>query len=226
VDPTPIAFKVVGETVVPGFFFESHEPGVGAAFTIEAALKIDPPREGEYSYLIRFSPGVTLDDVVAGPYGNEIRDRIFFVVPRQDPADLGTLKSVSEIPVVLAALLGVMAAATLAHSLVTSVRRRRVDLAILKTLGFVRRQARATVAWQTSLMLVMALIIGIPTGLVAGRWAWHVFVEGLALVPDPRVSAAAVALIVPGALLLANIIAAVPARAAARTQPALVLRTE
>ena len=225
-DPRPVDFRVVGQVIVPGFFFETHEPGVGAAFTAEAASRIDPPSEDEYSYLIRFAPGVTLDDVLAGPHGGAISETIFFVVPTLHPADLAVLKGVSNIPVVLSGLLAAMAAATLAHSIVTSVRLRRSDLAILKTLGFVRRQARAAVAWQTSIMLVVALIVGIPTGLVAGRWLWRVFVDGLALLPEPRVSALAVALTAPGALVLANVIAAGPARTAARTRPALVLRAE
>ena len=39
-------------------------------------------------------------------------------------------------------------------------------------------------------------------------------------------SSLALAVIAPAALVLANLIAALPGRAAARTQPAIVLRTE
>ena len=43
-------------------------------------------------------------------------------------------------PLVLASLFTLSALATLVHVLVTSVRRRRKDLAILRTLGFKKRQ--------------------------------------------------------------------------------------
>jgi ABC-type lipoprotein release transport system permease subunit len=41
---------------------------------------------------------------------------------------------------------GVLALATIAHLLITSVRRRRRDLAVLRTIGFTRAQVRSTVA--------------------------------------------------------------------------------
>ena len=44
--------------------------------------------------------------------------------------------------------------------------------------------------------------------------------------PSPAVPFAVVALAIPAALMLANAVAALPGRSAARTQPALVLRTE
>ena len=44
----------------------------------------------------------------------------------------------------------VLAVAALGHTLVSSIRRRRRDLATLKTLGFTRGQVSATVAWQAT----------------------------------------------------------------------------
>jgi len=220
-------YTVVGRVVVPGFFFEGHEPGVGAALTKEAAAAIQQVNSSEeFSYLVRFAPGVDVEDVRRGPHGAAIDPNIYFVVPQLSPADLGTIQGVSEIPVVLAALLAAMGAATMIHVLVTSVRRRRRELAMLKTLGFVRGQTRATVAWQTTTMAVIALVVGIPGGIAAGRWGWQLFAEQLAVLPEPIVPLGAIAIIAPATLVLANLIAAVPARTAARTRPALVLRSE
>ena len=62
-------------------------------------------------------------------------------------------------------------------------------------------------------------------GIVAGRWTWMTYANHIAIKPVSAISPLVVVLI-PAALLVANLIAAAPAGAAARTQPASVLRTE
>ena len=106
-----------------------------------------------------------------------------------------------------------------------SVRRRRGDLAVLKVLGFTGPQVRLTVAWQSSLMAGASVLLGLPLGLAFGRLAWLAFARGFAIEPVPVISPL-ILLAVPALLLLANVVAAAPARAAARTRPALTLRTE
>jgi putative ABC transport system permease protein len=125
-----------------------------------------------------------------------------------------------------AALLAIAAAVTLGHTLWTSIRRRRRDLAILKTLGFIKRQVSATVAWQSTAMVLVALAVGIPLGVAAGRWAWQAFADQLGIVPEPVVPAVAVVLLLPATFLAANVIAFWPGRRAARLQAAAVLRSE
>jgi putative ABC transport system permease protein len=133
---------------------------------------------------------------------------------------------VQNFPLYLAILVALMAAATLAHVLVTSIRRRRRDLAILKTIGFQRGQLTWTVAWQATTLSLLALAIGIPLGVVVGRWLWTAFSDQLGILPSPAVPIAAVLLTVPATLLLANLIAYLPGRAAGRVQAATILRTE
>ena len=72
---------------------------------------------------------------------------------------------------------------SLALTVLTSVRRRRRELALLKTLGMTRRQLRAIVAWQTTLTLLIALVVGVPLGVAAGRWAWRGFAGSLGVAP-------------------------------------------
>lgn len=124
------------------------------------------------------------------------------------------------------AVMALLAAGTLVHVLVSAVRRRRRDLAILKTLGFTRRQTRSTVAWQATVLTAIALVVAVPVGLATGRWVWSRFADDLGIVDEPRVAWLAVAILIPAALVLANAIAALPARSAARTQPARILRSE
>jgi predicted lysophospholipase L1 biosynthesis ABC-type transport system permease subunit len=106
------------------------------------------------------------------------------------------------------------------------VRRRRRDLALLKTLGFTRGQLAAAVAWQSTVVAVVGLVIGVPLGIAAGRWLWILFARGLSAVPDPVVPAASIVLATVATLVLANLVAAVPGRQAARTPAALMLRAE
>ena len=67
--------------------------------------------------------------------------------------------------------------------------------------------------------LAIALMVGISGGVAI------FFGTRRGARPSPAVPSLFIVLGVPGALILANLIAAVPARAAARAEPALVLRT-
>src|SRR5262249_37203317 len=56
---------------------------------------------------------------------------------------------------------------TIAHLLITSVRRRR-DFAILRALGFTSWQVRGTLCWQAVTLAGMALVTGVPAGIACG----------------------------------------------------------
>jgi ABC-type lipoprotein release transport system permease subunit len=108
----------------------------------------------------------------------------------------------------------------------SSIHRRARDLAVRKTLGFVRGEVRAAVGWQFVFLATATLVVGIPVGTVAGPWTWTFFADRAGVVPVARVTLPAVFLVIPGTLVLANLLGVLPARSAARTQPAIVLRTE
>jgi FtsX-like permease family len=148
------------------------------------------------------------------------------VLPVQRPAAIVNYKTMGAMPAILAGGLAVGAVAGLGLTLIASVRRRRRDLALLKTLGFTRRQLAAAVAWQSSVVAVVGLVIGVPVGIAAGRWLWLAFAHELSALPDPVVPAGSIALAAVVALVLANLVAALPGRAAARTPAAIVLRAE
>jgi hypothetical protein len=129
-------------------------------------------------------------------------------------------------PLALALALAAGAVLSLALALLASVRRRRRELALLKTLGLTRRQVMATVAWQASVILVIAALIGVPLGVAAGHWTWTTFATSLGVVP---VTAIPVLALVAGFLALlaaGNLLAAGPGGVAARTPAAAVLRAE
>jgi len=221
--------RVVGEIIAPSSLFGESNPGEGAAMTLEGGLRLAPPaaRQGiveSLPYFISFREGVdpqaAFDTLQANlPNGT-------YSIPSERRGDVVTLGRITRVPLALALLLGVIAVGTLAQTLVTSVRARRRDLAILKTIGFSRRQIRGTVAWQATTLIAVALALGVPLGIVGGRWIWRLFAEGIAVVPRPVLDPRWIALAVPAAILLANAIAAFPARTAARTRAAIVLRRD
>jgi len=63
-------------------------------------------------------------------------------------------------------------------------------------------------------------------GLVLGHVLWSSFAGAIYAVPVTSIPAAYVAAIAVGAVVLANIVAAAPARIAARTPTAVLLRAE
>jgi ABC-type lipoprotein release transport system permease subunit len=96
------------------------------------------------------------------------------------------------------------------------VRRQRGQLAVLQALGFRRRQLSATVSWYATALVVPALVIGVPLGIVAGRWGWGVFAANLGVPPIPVVPLVAVLAIVVVAFAAVNVAALPVAWRAAR----------
>src|SRR4029077_1868926 len=126
-----------------------------------------------------------------------------FVAAAERPANVVSLAAIAGLPVALSGLLALIAAGTLANMRASSTRRRRRDLAILKTLGFTRRQVRHAVAWQATTIVVIALLIWLPTRIWSGRWVWLVFPTQLGVLPEPAVPLTTILIAIPGALVLA-----------------------
>jgi ABC-type lipoprotein release transport system permease subunit len=144
----------------------------------------------------------------------------------QRPVQIVNYRSIGSTPVILAVGLAVGAIVALALTLAASVRHRRRDLAMLKALGFTPRQLASVVAWQSTVTAVVGVIVGVPLGIVIGRQLWTLFARNINAVPDPTVPVVSVVLVALGALVFANVVAAIPGRIAARTPTALVLRAE
>ena len=148
------------------------------------------------------------------------------LVSVQRPAEIVNYRTMGNTPAWLGAALAAGAVAALGLTLLASVRRRRRDLALFKTLGFTRRQLAATVAWQASVAVALGVLIGAPLGIIIGRALWNRFAGALHVVPEPTVPVLTIALIGVGALVIANLVAAIPGRQAARTHTAVLLRAE
>jgi len=221
--------RVVGQTVIPPVT-DAGRLGEGAVVTVDGARELIPELTDvdPASFYVQLPAGVGQDEILA-----HIADGLGADPETVDggagsstPTDIVNFGQVESMPLILAAMLGVLGVGTLAHLLVTAIRRRRRELALLKTLGFTRRGVRVAVAWQATTVVALALLIGLPLGIAAGRTVWVLFADDLGVVAEPWLPVLAVALMVPLTVLIANLVAAVPAWVAARTRPAVVLRSE
>jgi hypothetical protein len=162
----------------------------------------------------------------SAPTSSDCSDDIVSVLSVQRPAEIAYNRSIGTTPALLIAALVVAAMVALGLTLITSLRRRVRDLATLKALGFTGRQLIHTVCWQSSVAIGGGVLVGVPLGVVLGRWLWTLFARDISVVSAPTVPAVAIALVVIGALILANLVAIVPGRIAARTATAANLRQE
>jgi hypothetical protein len=224
----PRALRIVGRAVFP-FFGQGEVTPTGLG---NGAALLDPGRNpnGFNFVLVNMTPDRDEPANVVRLAHNlttaGLCPQACVAVTRQRPADVNNFARITATPLVLAGVLAVLALAAVAHLLVTSIRRRRHDFAIFKTLGLLRRQVSAAVAWQATIVVALAVLVGIPLGIIAGRWAWIYFATRLGIAADPEVPTILVLASIAVALVVANVVAAFPAWLAARLQPGPVLRTE
>jgi hypothetical protein len=217
--------RVVGRLVVStGDANAAVTPGKGAIAHVGLWRHLSPPGTpiSPGGFLVRLDPTSDRGRAIA-QLQHDFPNAVLF--PLKQP-DITNLERVGYLPGLLAGLVALLALGTTAHALITSVRRRRGDLAILKTLGFRRGQISQTVAWQATTFALVAGLIGVPLGIAGGRWAWRLVAEQLGVAAGPVVPPVPVLAIVAGALLVANLLAAGPGWTAARIQPAAALRSE
>jgi predicted lysophospholipase L1 biosynthesis ABC-type transport system permease subunit len=125
---------------------------------------------------------------------------IYFSMPAALPAGVESLRTMLVLPLTLAAFFALLAVATVAHALATTVRRRRGDLAVLRSMGFTRTDARLAVAFQATLLAAVGVVIGVPAGIVAGRFLGKQFANSYPVVYAPPLTAACRVLAGPAAV--------------------------
>jgi ABC-type lipoprotein release transport system permease subunit len=236
-----VRLRVVGRAVFPAFGQGSFNPtglGDGAALWGPLVARLGPPldaggaRPGTANFaLVHVAVGGHHSSDVSALLADVNRSGKCLVgqcalLTAQRPADIRDYAAVEAAPLALAALLGLLAIASIGHVLVTSISRRRRELAVLMSLGFTRRQVSAAVAWQAVTLAVVTLAIGLPLGAVAGRWIWIAFSTHLNAVPSVHVPLTPVFLMIPSALVIAILLAVGPAWSTHRLHPAALLRTE
>lgn len=221
---TTVQQRVVGLALFP---HEVHSGFTEGAWITPGRMKVvaGVGQQTEQTAAVRWKPGTDHPRSLAAmtkAFGSTDRD----VEAAELPPELVNLKRVRTVPLVLVSFLVLLAVASLGHVLIASVRRRRRDFAVLRSIGFTRRMTIAVVGSHSTAVGLVGLLVGIPLGLALGRLAWTWVARAVPLVHVSPLALTALVVTVPAALLVANVIAALPARRAARLTAAEVLRTE
>lgn len=224
------SFRVVGRVAMPLLSAGQDDQGDtqaiadGAMFTGEGLGPLTDPGETPGSLLIRWVPGADIDAAKTriGESLGEVRGVQRAIVP----LEVDRLGQLGALPWLLGAFLGLIGILGLGYGVATLVRQRAREFAVLKTIGFRRNQVVVTIATQATAFGVVGLAIGIPLGLVVGRFAWDRVASGAGLATVTVIPVPVLVLVAIGSLLIVNVVAYIPGRRAARRPPAAVLRSE
>ena len=216
VDDTRVRLTVVGRTTFPAFGNErfggtglgSGALGTTSLFTFR---KQDEPT-GHFNYLLmRFAPGTAAR--------SETTLRAFLVkqgcndptclLTDSRPAEIDGYRSAHRMPFAVGIVLVLLLVATLTHVLVSTMRRRAADLAVLRAIGSSSRNLVATLRWQALVLTAAAIVIGVPFGLIASRFAWAAFSFQLGVTPGTVTPLLIPAIAAVGLLALAWLLATV-----------------
>jgi hypothetical protein len=222
---TGTSVRVVGEALLPATSHTDYDQsGWMTAAGLRRAIGATTGEDAEDYLFVRWRPGV--DDAAARRQLVRISGQDLFAVPATLPVAVADLRRMEDLPLALAGFFALLACATVAHALVTTVRRRRHDLAVLRSIGFTRRQTRRAIAWQATLIAAVGIVIGVPLGIAAGRLAWRWLADDFPIAYVPPFALLAVLLVASVAIVIANALAAGPAHVASHIRPAEALRVE
>jgi FtsX-like permease family len=215
---------VVGRVALP--LTGDNYPDAGSIVTLGTfrqvcAAELLADIDAEDFVLVRTRTGAA-----AAALGEDVTARGSYARPLAKPIAIASLEDIGTVPVVVAVLVAILGAAVAAHALSLAVRRRRGDLAVLRTFGLTPRQAGGVIRWQAVVLAAVALAIGIPAGLVVGRLVWSAIAEPSDVVVRADVSSIGLLVFAALAVAVALVLSIRPAHRAAHLRPAETLRSE
>jgi hypothetical protein len=215
-------YTIVGEAVMPTL--GAAQPlGEGAIFT-GAGHQALFDRGIYFRYFVgRLADGADRDALAAHV---EAAPEFDPLASPAIPVEVGRLQRIGWLPWALALLFAALGSIAVAHALLTNVRRRRKELALLKALGFRPRDVRVSVASTATTLAAVGLVVGAPVGALIGVLIWRRVTNDLGVATTSAIPVLALAGMVVAALVVVNAIAFVPGRRAARTPAAHTLQAE
>jgi hypothetical protein len=178
---------------------------------------------GYHMAVVTFRPGVDVRRAARTIEVHSQNDRT--IIYPTTPPEVTKLAQVRDLPRLLALFLAALAALAVVHALVQTVQRRRVELGVLRAIGFTRTQIAATIGWQASALALVGAAVGLPAGVAIGRWLWTGVAQSLGVAPKPDV-APALLLLLPAAVVVAALVGSALGSLAGRTPAATALRSE
>ncbi|MFL6206268.1 MAG: ABC transporter permease [Acidimicrobiales bacterium] len=220
-----VALRVVGQTLLPLSSFSADlSVGEGGLVSTELVEQFGVNEPGlALVDLAEDAPAGTLQRLLGG--GAKGLNGLGASGPLLT-ADLRSYQAVRHTPLLLATALALLGLGVLAHTVATSVRRRRLELAVLRSLGFVGRDLRASVRWSVLTLVVACVVVSTPLGIAMGRLLWSTFAEGLGVDSGPVTPIGPIVAVDVLAIAAGVLFALIPARQATRLRVGEVLRAE
>lgn len=215
-------YRVVGVAVLHQVVSDGFELDEGAVTSREGLARLFGDDIVLDRFLVDVDPGADLPSTMSS-----LREDFGpTVTPHVPPLDVASLQGTQQLPVLLGLVVAMIGAGSLVHLLLVVVRRRRIEFAVLRSLGATPGQVSSAVATVASAAGAIAVCIGVPAGVVGGRVAWTALAGSVGAPTAPVVPISAVLVGTVAVVVLANVIAAVPGRLVRRTAPAEILRSE
>ena len=199
----PRPFTIVGTIITP------DSAGNGAAMIFDSLAALNPTATKNVA-LVDFRDGAPASSITRV-------SEIAFGPPEAliTPTSVRALQRVTAAPYLLAIVFVFLAVLGCAYLLTTSARSRHRDFSILRALGSESSQLRAIMHWHATVAGVIALVVGIPVGIVGARLVVSLLTDALGIVPGARLSLLALSVVLVTTLAVANVLALLPARHAA-----------
>jgi predicted lysophospholipase L1 biosynthesis ABC-type transport system permease subunit len=214
-------FELVGTGVLP---VGDGRAEIGSSMTLDGLRRLVPGARAQLLFVDladRASAQAVLDQV-----GMELNtDYLGGPVGAAELLGINVTRT-RQAPIVLIVVLGLMSVAVLAYLSTNAVRARSAEIAVTRALGFDSRQVRRAAAWMVTIIGGVALAIGLPLGVVAGRLTYNVYARRLGASPEPATALWSLAGLVPVLLVTAYLVSLWPGWRASRVAAASVLRTE
>lgn len=207
----------------------SYSSDVGAIMTstdyerFGTATTID--NEGGFELVVRLAQGADLDAVrsqmarITGGFERVISDSF-------RPARISNIDRVRSVPQIIELFAGLLIVLVLLHGLATVSGRRRHDLGVLRALGMRPAEARHVLWWHGGILAALAVVIGLPLGVVGGRLLWRAVTSSVDSVYSPRTPWALLVVVAGSVLALSIVIAAALSRRAVPHSISRLLRSE
>jgi ABC-type lipoprotein release transport system permease subunit len=223
--PGPVRMmKVTGTIVTPPGSGNGGALDTGAVVTATAFRSLIPPDEVTSDLVIRYAPGADVG-AIERRLSREGLDFNPFTEP-QVPGAVRRLSDVRTISVALGWFFVALGVLGLLHTLWVASRRHRREFAVMRVVGMRRAQVGTAVVVAAILLATVAVVIGVPLGVVVGRLVWKGSTDSLGALTDPVTPWLVLVVALPVTVGVAALLAWWPARRAARVQLAASLRTE
>jgi ABC-type lipoprotein release transport system permease subunit len=147
-------------------------------------------------------------------------------VPATPPSRVANLGQIGSVPKLLAVALALLGLGGVIHGLLVAGDRRRGDIAVARALGFTRGQAASTIRWQGFAITAIAVVIGLPLGVVVGKLIWKQIADGVGAVDLVTIPWPVIIVAPLFSLAIITATASIVGRRVARLRTAEVLRSE